>query len=186
MRLSYHPIAQHEQEMILQKLIYDHPGFQKWLQIERGLRLEGIKAQEALQHKQTAYDNATPWQRLKSILSPQEQAEVLSDAAKIAIKKLLLHYEFVFAASCDTDDMRLKNIAPHDLELERLGRIEDAKKQHFKSRMGWIGSVAADFHRLMQKDRPKYMESELRTIASWVDEPDHSTTCLSPYTGNFS
>ncbi len=177
-------VANHEQEMILQKLIYTHEGFKNWLQIERGLRLKSLEAQQSLQKRQAAYDKATPWQKLKTILSPQEQAEVLSDSAKAAIKKLLLRYEFVFAASCNTEDLELKNIAPDTLELETLGSIEDANKEGYKSRMGWIGSVAEDFHDKMM-NRQEYMESELQTIAGWVDEPDHSWSCLSPYTGNF-
>ena len=100
------------------------------------------------------------------------------------VNKALITYEFVFAASCQTDDPDLKNVAPDNIELETLGSLEDAKKKHYKSRMGWIGAVAEDFHDKMM-NRQEYMESELQTIAGWVDEPDHSWSCLSPYTGNF-
>ena len=183
-------VANHEQEMILQKLIYEHEGFKNWLQIERGIRAWSIKAKKRALERSREYLKELEeaehfWEKAWVLFSPEEHKAIVADFAKGKVKDLLIDYEFVFAASCKTDDNSLKNVASDNIELETLGSIEDANKEGYKSRMGWIGAVASDFHRLMQKDRPEYMESELHTIAGWVDEPDHSWSCLSPYTGNF-
>jgi hypothetical protein len=92
-------------------------------------------------------------------------------------------YELVFSASCDEEDDRLKSEAPDDMRLEEAGTLEDAKQDNPKTRMGWIGQAAEQFHNLMQGiDDPtttKKMEAELLKIASWVDEPDFSEHCIS-------
>jgi len=68
--------------------------------------------------------------------------------------------QLVFTHACDTDKPELKSVAPEGTELENL-----------KSRMKWIGEAAKQFHGLMQRNTA-FMESELRTIAGWVNMPD--------------
>jgi len=126
-------IANHEQLSILQKLIYDHPIFAKWIKKQRN-----------------------NW--FYNLMSPA--------------------YELVFSADCDTEDESLKSKAPDDMKLEEAGTLEDAKDDHPKTRMGWIGKAAEQFHDLMQK-RKDDMERELSTISSWVNEPDFSDSCIS-------
>lgn len=196
--LSYLPsqhlieVAKHEQEMILQKLIYEHEGFKGWLQRERGIRAWSIEARRrALEHSK-AYlkklDEAEGfWETAWELFSPDEQRQIAQEFAKGKVQDLLIDYEFVYSASCNTEDMSLKNVAPKDLELETLGSLEDANKEGYKSRMGWIGSVANQFHFLMiEPKKQKQLEAELQTIAGWVDEPDHSWSCISVETGAFT
>ena len=184
-------IANHEQEMILQKLIYEHEGFKNWLQIERGIRASSIEARKRALERSVAYakeleEAESFWEKAWVLFSPEEQAKIAADFAKGKLKDALLAYEFVYASSCKTQDESLKNVAPDTIELETLGSLEDANKEGYKSRMGWIGSVANQFHGLMQGKRNRYMESELQTIAGWVDEPDHSNWCISVETGAFT
>lgn len=107
-------IANHEQGVILQPLIYDDPDFAYWVDVDR-------------------------WP-VVSLMSPAK--------------------ELVFNHACGIDDAELKSVAPEDTKLE-----------DFDSRMKWITKAADQFHSLMQK-KAVYMESELRTMASWVDMPD--------------
>lgn len=65
-----------------------------------------------------------------------------------------------FVSACDTDLPEYLNVAPEETELEDL-----------RSRMRWIGRVADQFHDLMIKQTAK-MESELATMAGWVQTPD--------------
>ena len=66
--------------------------------------------------------------------------------------------ELVFAAACETTDPELKSVAPEGTNMEE-----------YTSRMKWINKAALVFHDLMQNRQP-YMESELKTIAIWVDQ----------------
>jgi hypothetical protein len=66
--------------------------------------------------------------------------------------------ELVFAAACETHEPELKSVAP-----------EGTRVEEYKNRMEWITKAADKFHKLMQT-RQAYMESELKTIASWVDQ----------------
>jgi len=77
--------------------------------------------------------------------------------------------KLVFTSSCDTDDPGLVSVAPDDTVLE-----------NFKSRMKWIEQAAQLFHKLMQRQSP-HMESQLKTMASWVDHADdHIVTPTMP------
>ena len=63
----------------------------------------------------------------------------------------------------------LISVAPDDTVLE-----------NFKSRMRWIEQAAQLFHKLMQRQSP-HMESQLKTMASWVDHADdHIVTPTMP------
>ena len=182
-------IANHEQEMILQKLIYNHEGFKSWLKLERSIRTWSIEARERAKKRSEAYLQKLNkaenfWEVAKDLFSPKEHALILHEVSKSKVYDALVTYQFVFGAACDTDDGSLKNVAPDALELETLGALEDAEKKGYKSRMGWIGSVAADFHHNMI-NKTDYMESELKTIASWVEEPDFSIFCIAKETGAF-
>jgi hypothetical protein len=69
-------------------------------------------------------------------------------------------YELVFTSACSTSKPEEKSVAPDDMIVENL-----------RSRMEWITDAAAIFHGRMQDNTSK-MESELLTIASWVDKRD--------------
>lgn len=182
-------IAQHEQEMILQKLIYNHSGFKGWLELERNIRQWSIEAEKRAEEKSAAYSRRLReakdfWAFAWELFSPMEQADIGVELAKGAVKDMLLEYRFVYGAGCDTDDVSLKNVAPDDIELETLGSLNHAKQESPKSRMGWIGQVAEQFHGLMITRSP-YMEGELGQISGWVDEADHSWDCIASETGAF-
>ncbi|SCK08703.1 hypothetical protein PSELUDRAFT_0541 [Vogesella sp. LIG4] len=68
--------------------------------------------------------------------------------------------ELVFTHACETDDPKLKSVAPKDTILE-----------NFDSRMIWITSAANDFHRLMQT-QTSTMEKELKIMAGWYVSKD--------------
>lgn len=89
-----------------------------------------------------------------------------------------LAYQLVFAADCESEKAALKSKAPEGMELEMASSLEDAQQESPKTRMGWIGLAALQFHKLMQTDKP-HMEGELQKIAAWVDEPDFSESCIS-------
>jgi hypothetical protein len=75
----------------------------------------------------------------------------------------------VFAAACDVDDPELKVY------------MTEGKLYIAEDRMKFIGAIAAKYHRLMQY-KTSYMESEMRTMASWVSSRTNRTgrsfTCL--------
>lgn len=104
-------IAEHEQGVILQPLIYDDPAFAYWV---------------------------------------QQQRATYAHWASPAL-------ELVFAHTCTTERLQLKSVAPEATALE-----------NYASRMTWIAKAANKFHVLMIK-QSAFMESELLTIASWVD-----------------
>lgn len=68
--------------------------------------------------------------------------------------------QLVFNSACETDDAKLKSVAPEDTILENL-----------ESRMKWIGSAAKQFHDLMGK-RLAYMEAEIANMADWYNMAD--------------
>lgn len=76
------------------------------------------------------------------------------------VKLIAPTYQIVFNHACDTEDESVKSVAPDDLIVE-----------NYKSRMSWIRQAALLFHDLMQT-QTDYMEGELNSIASWVDEAD--------------
>ncbi|MCP1574574.1 hypothetical protein [Herbaspirillum rubrisubalbicans] len=105
-------IANHEQSVILQPLIYQDKCFSFFVGMQRW----------------PIIDMASPELRL------------------------------AFSSACDTKDAQKKSIAPDTTILE-----------DFESRMSWITEAAKRFHFLMQ-DQTEYMESELHTMADWVNE----------------
>jgi hypothetical protein len=107
-------IADHEQRVILQPLIYDAPDFKRWLGVQR-------------------------WPVIQQ-MSPD--------------------LELVFSSACSTDRAELKSVAPEGTELEEV-----------ESRMQWIKQAANKFHGRMQFFKVR-MESELQTIAGWVNLKD--------------
>ena len=134
-------IANHEQEMILQKLIYDNSDFVYWIEKQRGWFISMFAG-------------------------------------------LLPKYELVFTSGCTTENDKLKSVASEDIELELLGDLEDGEDS--KSRMGWIGAAAEKFHGLMSdRDLGKAMESEIRTIASWVNAADGDGNWIHPNSSAF-
>lgn len=107
-------VADHEQGVILQPLIYDDKDFAYWVGVQR-----------------SAWVN---W------ASPS--------------------LELVFSSACGTEEAALKSVAPKETKLEE-----------FQSRMKWIGKAATQFHKLM-RERQRYMEGELSTMAGWVQMGD--------------
>jgi hypothetical protein len=75
-------------------------------------------------------------------------------------RKLAPDYVLAFSHQCSIDDEFLKSEAPNDMIVE-----------DFASRMIWIGSVANQFHRLMDV-KSSYMLAELSAMTSWVKSPD--------------
>lgn len=130
-------IANHEQRVVLQKLIYTDPDFTAWLQAQR---VAQNAADTILEHSTT-----------RPLLYVDES--MLAPA--LLIKTILPPLELVFAAACKTKDPKLKSEAPKDTVLENAN-----------SRMQWIKKAADQFHGLMEKRLP-YMEQQLRSIASW-------------------
>jgi len=147
-------IANHEQLKILQPLIYNHEGFADILKLERTIK-QGL-------------DQGIAYFKRKSMVKEL--------AVALLARKALIDYELVFSAGCATEDEALKSVAPDGMKLEEAGTLEDAKEDNPKTRMGWIGKAAGQFHGLMQgtKDTStiKYMEGELQKMAGWVNEPD--------------
>jgi hypothetical protein len=68
--------------------------------------------------------------------------------------------ELVFTHACETDNPRLKSVAPEGTVLE-----------NYSSRMLWIGNAAKIFHGLMQTETG-LMESELKIMAGWYVSKD--------------
>lgn len=68
--------------------------------------------------------------------------------------------ELVFTHACQTDDQKLKSVAPEGTVLE-----------NYKNRMDWIIQAAKQFHNLMQT-RAEFMESELKIMAGWYVSKD--------------
>ncbi len=119
-------VANHEQEKILQKLIYTYPSFAHWIKQQRNI-----------------------W--VLNQVSPD--------------------YELVYSADCKTDVEKFKSEAPKGVELETLGALDDGIDS--KTRMGWIGAAAQDYHELMQdRVHSLHMEEEIKTMAAWVNETD--------------
>ncbi|PXX37832.1 DUF2515 family protein, partial [Aquitalea magnusonii] len=130
-------IANHEQRVVLQKLIYNDPAFAAWLQRQRA-------AQNAAD---TILERSSSW--------PPQYVDESMQAPALLTKAILPPLELVFAAACKTRDPKLKSEAPKDTVLENE-----------KSRMRWIKKAAMQFHDLMDKEAA-YMEQQLRSIASW-------------------
>ena len=99
-------VADHEQGVILQPLIYDDPAFAL-----------GIKAQRAANSDPSFIEKLSPtWRTLRRLgqaLTPD--------------------LELVFSSACETKNKRLKSVAPDDTKLEefrsRMDWITDAAKQ---------------------------------------------------------
>lgn len=156
-------IANHEQLAILQPLIYDHPDFKKWLVIERVVK-------KILRNLESVF---------QSLSLPLKVNDSLAELIRKIIN-LFPKYELVFSAGCSTDKPDLKSTAPEDIKVEIPGTLADATHESPKTRLGWIGQAAGKFHGHMKHPiRRKYMENELQSIASWVNEPDFSETCIS-------
>lgn len=68
--------------------------------------------------------------------------------------------ELVFTHACQTEDPKLKSVAPEGTILE-----------NYKSRMGWITQAAKKFHNLM-KTQTSTMEAELKIMAGWYVSKD--------------
>jgi len=120
--------------MILQKLIYEHEGFKNLLQTERNIRATSIEARKRALERSVAYakeleEAESFWEKAWVLFSPKEQAKIAANFAIRKVKDALVAYEFVFAASCKTQDESLKNVAPDLIELETLGSLEDANKE---------------------------------------------------------
>ncbi|NWK78164.1 hypothetical protein [Aquitalea sp. LB_tupeE] len=130
-------IANHEQRVVLQKLIYDDPAFAVWLKRQRTLQ----------QTADTLLEPSTTW--------PPQYVDETSQALALLTKAVLPPLELVFAAACKTRDPKLKSVAPKDTVLENEN-----------SRMRWIGLAAKQFHGLMET-QAEYMDQQLRSIASW-------------------
>lgn len=128
-------IADHEQRVVLQKLIYNDPGFAVWLQRQRA-------AQNAAD---MLLKPSTTWLPLN--------VNATSRALALLVKTILPPLELVFAAACETKDPKLKSVAPKDTVLENE-----------ESRMSWIKTAANQFHGLMGT-RSAYMDQQLRSIA---------------------
>jgi hypothetical protein len=107
-------IADHEQRVVLQKLIYNDPGFAVWLQRQRA-------AQNAAD---TLLEPSRTW--------PPLYVDESMQAPALFIKTILPPLELVFAAACETKDPKLKSVAPKDTVLENE-----------ESRMRWIKSSSA-------------------------------------------
>jgi len=129
--------ADHEQRVVLQKLIYTDPDFTVWLQRQRALQ-------------QTADTLLEP-----STTKPPQYVDETSQALALLTKTILPPLELVFAAACKTKDPKLKSEAPKDTVLENAN-----------SRMQWIKKAADKFHGLMET-QAEYMDQQLRSIASW-------------------
>jgi hypothetical protein len=86
-------VADHEQGVILQPLIYDDPDFAKW-----------VKVQRVANSKTHAAEKANPvWYFLRSI-----------------VQSLTPDLELVFSHACSTKDTKLKSVAPEDTKLENF------------------------------------------------------------------
>lgn len=68
--------------------------------------------------------------------------------------------ELVFTHECQTNDPKLKSVAPEDTVLE-----------NYRSRMKWIGQAADKFHGLMQT-QAIHMEAGLKIMAGWYVSKD--------------
>ncbi len=86
-------IADHEQKMILQPLIYDDPGF-----------AAGVQLQRAAKSKTNSVENAVPaWRLIRNI-----------------VQALTPGLELVFASACTTSNKHLKSVAPEETKLEQF------------------------------------------------------------------
>ena len=102
-------VADHEQGVILQPLIYDDPFF-----------AAGVKAQRAANSELGSVEQYVP---------------IWRDVRKI-VQSVAPDLELVFSSACETKDANLKSVAPKETKLEefksRMNWISDAAKQFHK------------------------------------------------------
>jgi hypothetical protein len=87
------------------------------------------------------------------------------------LKWIMPKLELIFNSSCDVysqevlDEIALK-------EEETISKAHNGMiLEDYKDRMKWIEEAAKNYHRLMVNNAD-YMENELSTMASWVNEQD--------------
>ncbi len=83
-----------------------------------------------------------------------------------AVEDVVPDLELVFSHACNTNDHKLKSIAPKGTVLEKEA-----------SRMRWITLAAEKFHGLMI-NQTAYMEGELNTMAAWCASPKNKSEMI--------
>ncbi|MCE2026839.1 DUF2515 family protein [Sessilibacter corallicola] len=142
-------IANHEQGVILQPLIYEHPEFAKWSRWQRELKSRSMEAKAYAEERLS-----NPWNALTL------RRDLYLYIGSSLLTMTIPSFELVFSHACEIDDGEFKSIAPDDMQVE-----------NFRSRMDWIEKAAKQFHRLMG-EKPEYMHSELQHMAGWVNARD--------------
>lgn len=132
-------IAQHEQGEVLQGLIYDDPGFHKWLDRQRG----------AL----AASDDTAINDSMNSMKHGQSDGSEISLAP--IVRALVPSLQLILKSDYKSDDPEFRSDAPDRLDLA-----------DYQTRMGWITAAADKYHKLM-KNKQKIMLDELRKIRNF-------------------